>query len=114
VEILALRQQIMVLERQLGKAKVRFAASDRAFPWRRCCTGCRWTSCTACGCRCARTRYCAGLILRLHTKTACRRGGALALSPADLDPDQCLILLHEKGDTVRPVAAHGFRRRSAY
>jgi integrase len=25
----------------------------------------------------------------------------LSLSPADIDPDQCLILLHEKGDTVR-------------
>ncbi len=41
------------------------------------------------------------LILRLHTETACRRGGALALTPADLDPDQCLIRLTEKGDTVR-------------
>lgn len=41
------------------------------------------------------------LLLRLHTETACRRGGALALQPADLDPDQCLILLHEKGETVR-------------
>jgi integrase/recombinase XerC len=41
------------------------------------------------------------LILRLHTETACRRGGALAIRPVDLDPDQCLILLHEKGDTVR-------------
>jgi putative transposase len=30
VEILALRHQITVLERQLGKEKVRFAASDRA------------------------------------------------------------------------------------
>ena len=30
-----------------------------------------------------------------------RRGGALALRPADLDPDQCLILLREKGETVR-------------
>ncbi len=47
------------------------------------------------------------LLLRLHTETACRRGGALALRPADLDPDQCLILLHEKGGTVRwqPVSA---------
>ena len=27
------------------------------------------------------------LILRLHTETACRRGGALALRPADLDRD---------------------------
>jgi len=41
------------------------------------------------------------LILRLHTETACRRGGALALRPQDLDPDQCLILLREKGETVR-------------
>jgi integrase/recombinase XerC len=41
------------------------------------------------------------LLLRLHTETACRRGGALALRPEDLDPDQCLILLREKGETVR-------------
>jgi site-specific recombinase XerD len=41
------------------------------------------------------------LLLRLHTETACRRGGALALRPADLDPDQCLVLLLEKGETVR-------------
>jgi integrase len=47
------------------------------------------------------------LLLRLHTETACRRGGALALRPQDLDPDQCLIFLREKGDTVRwqPVSA---------
>jgi len=36
------------------------------------------------------------LILRLHTETACRRGGALALRPADLDPDQCLVLFRER------------------
>jgi len=41
------------------------------------------------------------LMLRLHTETACRRGGALALRPADLDPGQCLVLLREKGETVR-------------
>ncbi|MVU75876.1 tyrosine-type recombinase/integrase [Nocardia sp. ET3-3] len=41
------------------------------------------------------------LILRLHTETACRRGGALALTPSDLDVDQCLVRLHEKGETVR-------------
>ena len=41
------------------------------------------------------------LLLRLHTETACRRGGALALRPADLDPDQCLVRLREKGETVR-------------
>jgi integrase/recombinase XerC len=41
------------------------------------------------------------LLLRLCTETACRRGGALALRPSDLDPDQFLILLREKGETVR-------------
>lgn len=41
------------------------------------------------------------LLLRLHTETACRRGGALALRPADLDPDQCLVRLREKGETIR-------------
>jgi len=46
------------------------------------------------------------LILRLHTETARRRGGALALRPQDLDPDQCLVLLREKGETVcwQPVS----------
>ena len=33
------------------------------------------------------------LILRLHTETACRRGGALALRPQDLDREQCLVML---------------------
>ncbi|MCA1695753.1 MAG: site-specific integrase [Actinobacteria bacterium] len=41
------------------------------------------------------------LLLRLHTETACRRGGALQLRPSDLDTEQCLILLHEKGETTR-------------
>jgi integrase/recombinase XerC len=41
------------------------------------------------------------LMLRMHTETACRRGGALALRPQDLDPAQCLIFLREKGGTVR-------------
>jgi site-specific recombinase XerD len=41
------------------------------------------------------------LLLRLHTETACRRGGALALRSQDLDQDQCLVLLREKGETVR-------------
>jgi integrase len=41
------------------------------------------------------------LILRLHTETACRRGGALALRPRDLDRGQCLVLLREKGETFR-------------
>ena len=41
------------------------------------------------------------IILRLHIETACRRGGALALRPRDLDPRQCLILLREKRETMR-------------
>jgi integrase len=41
------------------------------------------------------------LLLRLHTETACRRGGALALRPQDLDREQCLVQLREKGETVR-------------
>lgn len=42
-----------------------------------------------------------GLLVRLHLETACRRGGALHLVIGDLDPEQCLVRLHEKGDTVR-------------
>jgi integrase/recombinase XerC len=41
------------------------------------------------------------LLIRLHTETACRRGGALALRPCDLDAEQCLIRLREKGETER-------------
>lgn len=42
-----------------------------------------------------------GLLLRLHTETACRRGGALSLRPSGIDVEQCLVQLHEKGGTVR-------------
>jgi integrase len=41
------------------------------------------------------------LLIRLHTETACRRGGALGLRPRDLDVEQCLIFLREKGGTAR-------------
>jgi site-specific recombinase XerD len=41
------------------------------------------------------------LLLRFHTETACRRGGALALRRCDVDVEQCLVLLREKGETVR-------------
>lgn len=41
------------------------------------------------------------LLLRLHTETACRRGGALNLRTQDLEPTECLILLREKGETFR-------------
>jgi integrase len=42
-----------------------------------------------------------GLLLEIHHQTACRRGGALALRPCDLDTEQCLLRLREKGETVR-------------
>jgi integrase/recombinase XerC len=38
---------------------------------------------------------------RPEIETACRRGGAIALRRPDLDPDQCLIYLREKGGTSR-------------
>jgi integrase len=41
------------------------------------------------------------LLLRLHTETAARRGGALALRLMDLDEEHCLVLLREKGGTIR-------------
>jgi integrase/recombinase XerC len=41
------------------------------------------------------------LLLRLHIETACRRGGALSLCRVDLDPNQCMVQLHEKGDSIR-------------
>ncbi|WP_051367485.1 tyrosine-type recombinase/integrase [Hamadaea tsunoensis] len=41
------------------------------------------------------------LLLRLHEETACRRGGALALRPVDLNQQLCLIRLREKGETER-------------
>ncbi|WP_027344973.1 tyrosine-type recombinase/integrase [Hamadaea tsunoensis] len=41
------------------------------------------------------------LILRLHTETACRRGGALGLRLADLDVHYGQVRLTEKGGTQR-------------
>jgi integrase len=41
------------------------------------------------------------VLLRLHTETACRRGAALGLRLADLDTDNCLVRLREKGSTLR-------------
>jgi integrase/recombinase XerC len=41
------------------------------------------------------------LLIRLHTESACRTGGALALRPRDLNQDQCLVYLREKEGTAR-------------
>jgi integrase len=56
------------------------------------------------------------LVLRLHIETACRRGGALALRPCDLDTEQSLVMLREKGDTTRwqPVSPTLLRHMLAH
>ncbi|NNH70904.1 tyrosine-type recombinase/integrase [Nocardia uniformis] len=41
------------------------------------------------------------LIIRLHIETACRTGGALALNIDDLNVEDCLVRLREKGETER-------------
>lgn len=41
------------------------------------------------------------LIVRLHIETACRRGGLLALTVDDLNVEDCLVKLREKGETER-------------
>ncbi|GGM58021.1 hypothetical protein GCM10011608_48730 [Micromonospora sonchi] len=41
------------------------------------------------------------LLLRLHTETACRRGGALGLRLTDLNTGRGLVRLTEKGTTLR-------------
>ncbi|MDT5024809.1 MAG: integrase/recombinase XerC [Micromonosporaceae bacterium] len=41
------------------------------------------------------------LLLRLHTETACRRGGALGLRLADLDVQRGLVRLREKAGVMR-------------
>lgn len=56
------------------------------------------------------------LICWLYEESACRRGGALALRPRDLDRQQCAILLREKGETERwqPVSPTLMRHLIAY
>ncbi len=41
------------------------------------------------------------LLLRPHTETVCRRGGALGLRLGDLDTEHGLVLLSESGATPR-------------
>ncbi|WP_307797904.1 tyrosine-type recombinase/integrase [Actinoplanes flavus] len=41
------------------------------------------------------------LIVRFHIETAYRRGGLLRVRPKDLDVQQCLVMLREKGGTFR-------------
>ncbi|WP_309118001.1 site-specific integrase [Saccharothrix sp.] len=56
------------------------------------------------------------LLLRFHLETAARRGGALALRLGGLDPEQCLVLLEEKGSTTRwqPVSPTMMRHLLAH
>ncbi|WP_216909581.1 hypothetical protein [Nocardia noduli] len=48
------------------------------------------------------------LILRLHTETACRRGGALALREVDLDPAHCLIPQPDSGTASTSKRHHAW------
>ncbi|MEO3780505.1 hypothetical protein ABGB16_27560 [Micromonospora sp. B11E3] len=58
-EILALRHQVIILERQLNGEKVRFThLTGHGSP--PCCTGYPATRCATCGCWSARTRCRAG------------------------------------------------------
>jgi hypothetical protein len=51
--------------------------------------------------------------LRLHTETACRRGGALALRPRDLDPNQHLVLVaqHQQFDVLGQIRPDQHRQQ---
>ncbi|MEV0453636.1 tyrosine-type recombinase/integrase [Catellatospora methionotrophica] len=56
------------------------------------------------------------LLIDFHSQTASRRGGALALRPRDLDGEQCMVKLREKGETERwqPVSPSLMRRLIAH
>ncbi|HKS99616.1 MAG TPA: hypothetical protein VJT31_08825, partial [Rugosimonospora sp.] len=58
-EILALRHQLAVLQRQLDGQRVQFEPPTGR-GWPRCCTHSPDPPCTACGCWYDRTRSCAG------------------------------------------------------
>jgi hypothetical protein len=58
-EILALRHQFLVLQRQLGPGRVRFT-TGAGHCWRRCCTGSRGTCLSGCTWWCVRIPCCAG------------------------------------------------------
>ena len=51
--------------------------------------------------RISRDPHLASLVFRLHTETACRRGGAIALRKRDLNRMDCTIRLREKGGKTR-------------
>ncbi|MFJ6676839.1 hypothetical protein ACIQMJ_37560 [Actinosynnema sp. NPDC091369] len=59
VEILALRHQLTVLERQLGNARPRFSRGDRRSS-RRCCTDSRSMRFVSSDCWSVRRRCCGG------------------------------------------------------
>ena len=60
VEILALRHQITVLERQLGKREGAVRPERSGVPGGAAAPAAARTCCAGCGCWCARTRCCAG------------------------------------------------------
>jgi hypothetical protein len=84
-EILALRHQIVVLERQLNGQKIRFAAADRALLAARC-TGFPAPCCNGCGCWYALRLGCAGTAtsspdLMRGSRAGSGRGGRARCDP---------------------------------
>jgi putative transposase len=74
VEILALRHQVMVLERQLSGQKIRFIPADRALTGRPAATDCPARCCTGSGCWSVPTRSCAGTVTCSLTVTHVSHG----------------------------------------
>jgi hypothetical protein len=77
-EILALRHQLAVLNRQFGEQRIRFDLLIEP-GWPRCCTSCPDPACTACGCWPVPTPSCAGIVTSSHSATRRRlvlAGGA--------------------------------------
>ncbi|WP_248294875.1 tyrosine-type recombinase/integrase [Actinoplanes sp. TBRC 11911] len=77
-------------------------AKPRRLPsTRRALTPNELTQINEAACSCGNDVVVDALLPRLHTETACRRGSALGLRLADLDPVNGLVRLREKGETLR-------------
>lgn len=81
VEILALRHQIGVLERQLNGQRSGSTRAAGRF-WRRSSMACHGKCCAGCGCWCGRTRYCAGTATSSPADTLPSPGRSAEAGPA--------------------------------
>ena len=89
-EILALRHQLAVLQRQLDGQRIRFDPADRAW-LARCCTHSPGPPCTVCGCWYGRTRSCAGTVICSRAATRPHPGpdGEATRAPCARSADWC-------------------------